>query len=51
MYNESESHFDAIVRRTGNSFVITVPKESILKLGLAENSGVSINLKKWVKSN
>lgn len=49
MYKESESNFEAIVRKTGNSFVLTIPKEVIVKLNLAENCGLSVNVRKWKK--
>ena len=49
MYKEIDSNFEAIVRRTGNSFVLTIPKEVIIKLNLAENSGLSVNVRKWKK--
>lgn len=46
---ETESNFEAIIRKTGNSFVITVPKEVIMKLNLAENSGLAVHVRKWAK--
>ena len=49
MYKETEGNFEAIIRKTGNSFVLTVPKEVIIKLNLAENSGLSIHARKWKK--
>jgi antitoxin component of MazEF toxin-antitoxin module len=49
MYKETETDFDAIVRKTGNSYVITVPKEVLTKLNLSSNSGLSVHIKKWAK--
>ena len=47
MYNEQESDFEGIVRLTGNSHVVTIPKETITKLNLAPNQGISIHIRKW----
>ena len=50
MYNETESDFEAIERRTGSSCVITVPKEVMTKLNLSENRGLSVHIRKWSTS-
>jgi antitoxin component of MazEF toxin-antitoxin module len=50
MYVEDEANFEGILRKTGNSYVITVPKEVITKLNLGENVGMSIHVKKWKKT-
>ncbi len=50
MYNESEGKFEAMVRRTGNSLVITVPKETVVKLSLGEGSGIEVHIRKWKKA-
>lgn len=47
MNQEEESTFDAIVRKTGHSCVITIPKETITKLSLGTNSGLSVVIRKW----
>ena len=49
MYKETESNFEAILRKTGNSYVITVPKEVLIKLSLSSNFGLSVNIRKWAK--
>ena len=49
MYKEDETDFPAIIRKTGNSFVITVPKEAITQLNLGLNSGISVHIRKWKK--
>ena len=49
MYKEKECDFEAIVRKTGNSYVVTVPKEVLIKLNLASNSGISVHIRKWAK--
>ncbi|MBW2975357.1 hypothetical protein KY366_06580 [Candidatus Woesearchaeota archaeon] len=49
MYKEDESRFEAIVRKAGNSYVITIPKEVLAKLSLSSNSGISVNIRKWKK--
>ena len=46
---ETESNFEAIVRKAGNSFVITIPREVLTKLDLADNSGLSVHIRKWSK--
>jgi len=40
-----ESYFDAKIRKVGNSKVITIPIETIEKLGLDEHMIVEIGLK------
>lgn len=49
MYKETESNFEAIIRKTGNSYVITVPKEVLIKLNLNSNSGLAVHVRKWAK--
>ena len=46
---ETESNFEAMIRKAGNSFVITIPKEVLTKLNLGDNSGISVHIRKWSK--
>lgn len=46
---ETESDFDAKVRKGGNSYIITIPIETIEKLDLAINFGLTVHIKKWAK--
>ena len=46
---ETEANFEAIVRKAGNSFVMTIPKEVLIKLKLVDNSGISVHIRKWSK--
>lgn len=49
MYKEDETDFQAIIRKNGNSFVITIPKEVATQLEIGLNCGVSVHLRKWKK--
>jgi hypothetical protein len=47
MTMEYESSFDAKIRKNGNSYIITVPKETIEKLNLDTEKIVEIGLRRY----
>ena len=44
---EYESNFDATIRESGNSFVITVPKETIKKLKLKKEQSIEVAIRRF----
>ena len=44
---EKEADFEGIIRKVGNSLVVTIPKEVVIKLSLGPKSGIAIHARRW----